>query len=148
MSGVSTFRLYVLRATYLFIVVGLAFLIWPGLLRPSLEASHMNTVVHAMLGAVSILAAVGIRHPLAMLPVLFFELAWKALWLIVYARPLRAANALGPDAADTMMNCILGVVVVLVAVPWGYVFRRYVTGAGERWGRRAEEPRGVGTAGS
>ena len=34
MSEVSTFRLYLLRGTYLLIVVGLGLVIWPALLHP------------------------------------------------------------------------------------------------------------------
>jgi hypothetical protein len=79
---VSAFRLYLLRAMYLLIVVGLGFQIWPGILHPPKDLEHMRGVVRSLLGAVSLLAVVGIRYPLKMLPLLFFELVWKSIWIL------------------------------------------------------------------
>jgi hypothetical protein len=45
-----------------------------------------------VLGAVSALALLGLRYLLLLLPLLFFELAWKSIWLIVVAMPLWSAN--------------------------------------------------------
>src|SRR5437867_1945536 len=42
MQEVSTFRLYLLRATYLLIVVGLGVEIWPGILHPPEHLEHMR----------------------------------------------------------------------------------------------------------
>jgi hypothetical protein len=56
MSEVSIFRLYLLRAGYFIIVVGLAIMIWPGIFRPPENLSHMGAVVRSVLGAVSLLA--------------------------------------------------------------------------------------------
>ena len=64
MPEVSTFRLYLLRATYLLIVVGLGFTIWPGILHPPKDLALMPGVVRSLLGAVSLLAILGIRYPL------------------------------------------------------------------------------------
>ena len=44
MHDVSTFRLYLLRATYLLIVVGVGFPIWPGILHPSPDLEHLRGV--------------------------------------------------------------------------------------------------------
>jgi len=66
MPEVSTFRLYLLRATYLLIVIGLGFTIWPGILHPPKDLALMRGVVRSLLGAVS-------------LPLLFFELLWKSI---------------------------------------------------------------------
>lgn len=55
MSEVSIFRLYLLRAMYLLIAVGLGITIWPGLLSPPDNLSHMAGVVRSVLGAVSLL---------------------------------------------------------------------------------------------
>ena len=79
LSDVSTFRLYVLRAMYAFMFVGLALTRWPGILHPPPGISNAGTVVGSVLGAISLLALLGIRYPLKMLPLLFFELLWKVL---------------------------------------------------------------------
>lgn len=81
-TDVSLPRLYALRAGYLFIAAGLAATVWPSLLNHSARWPLMNGVVCSLLAAVSVLAVVGIRYPLQMLPVLFFELLWKSIWLI------------------------------------------------------------------
>lgn len=133
MSDVSTFRLYLLRAGYLVIAVGLALMMWSGIVRPPENLPLMNTVVRSVLGAVSLLALLGIRYPLKMLPLLFFELLWKTIW--VFAFGLRAANRLNADMKETMFNCIFGILLVLIVVPWGYVFMAYVKPVGNRWGK-------------
>src|SRR5215218_9329526 len=77
MSEVSTFRLYLLRAMYVFMVVGLAiFKLGPALLHPE-NLSPQDGVIVSVLGAFALLAVVGIRYPLKMLPLLFFELRGK-----------------------------------------------------------------------
>lgn len=136
MSEVSTFRLYLLRAGYLIIAVGLALMIWPGIIRPTDNLPHMNSVVRSVLGAVSLLAILGIRHPLKMLPLLFFELLWKSIWILAFGLRLWSANRLGPDARETLNDCIFGVVLVLLVTPWGYVLKHYLKAPGERWRKR------------
>lgn len=133
MSDVSTVRLYLLRAGYLVIAVGLALMMWSGIINPPENLPHMNTVVRSVLGAVSLLALLGIRYPLKMLPLLFFELLWKTIWVLAFG--LRAANRLDADMKDTMFNCIFGIVLVLIVVPWGYVFRSYLMAVGDRWSK-------------
>src|SRR5919112_572119 len=83
-DDVSLFRLYVLRAMYLVLVVGLGAMIVPELLNHELTS---RGVIASLLGAVWLLAFLGIRYPLQMLPLLMFELAWKAIWAIAYGLP-------------------------------------------------------------
>jgi hypothetical protein len=71
MSEVSTFRLYLLRAMYLYIAVGLAIFELPALLHPE-NLSRLDAVVLSMLGGFALLVALGIRYPLKMLPLLLF----------------------------------------------------------------------------
>jgi hypothetical protein len=136
-TGISTFRLYLLRATYLLITVGLAFMIWPGILSHSDTLPHMNGVVRSLLGAVSLLCALGIRYPLQMLPILFFELVWKLIWVLAFGLPLWSAGNLGADRLETMNECLFGIVLVSLVLPWRYVVARYIKIPGERWGNRA-----------
>ena len=138
MSDVSTFRLYLLRAMYGFMFVGLALTRWPGILNPPPGISHTGTVVGSVLGAISLLAALGIRYPLKMLPLLFFEFVWKAIWVLALGLPLLLSGQLDPNVSfggtETLINCLLGIVLVPLVTPWGYVLKHYLKAPGDRWG--------------
>ena len=136
MSDVSTFRLYLLRAMYAFTFAGLALARWPAILNPPPGISHPSTVVAMFLGALSLLAVLGIRYPLQMLPLLFFELLWKVMWLVAWGLPLWSAQRLAPDSEQTLISNLVGVVLVPLAIPWGYVFKQYVRAPGAPWGKR------------
>jgi hypothetical protein len=73
MNDVTTFRLYLMRAAYLLIAVGLGITIWPGLIRHAMEGVPVHGATGSLLGAVAVLAAVGIRYPLQLLPLLLVE---------------------------------------------------------------------------
>lgn len=136
MSEISIFRLYLLRAGYLLIAVGLVIMIFPGIIRPPEDLSHMGAVVRSLLGAVSLLAFLGIRYPLKMLPLLFFELIWKSIWLLAFGLRFWSAGKLNHDMAETLNECIFGVIVVLAITPWDYVFRHYLQAPGDPWRRK------------
>jgi hypothetical protein len=129
----------VLRATYLLIAVGLGLLIGPTLLRPQTGVEHFRGVVRCLLATVGILAALGVRYPLRMLPVLIFELLWKALWVGLIGVPLWLNGQLTGEFAETMANNVLGLIIVPLAIPWGYVLNQYVRAPGERWTAAATE---------
>lgn len=136
MPAVSTFRLYVLRALYLLIAVGLGITIWPGILSPPENLSHMASVVRSVLGAVSLLALLGLRYPLKLLPLLLFELLWKSIWVLAFGLPLWLGQRLDANTGETLYACLMGVVLVPLALPWGYVFRHYLKAPGDRWAAR------------
>lgn len=136
MTTISTLRLYLLRAAYLLIAVGMGSQIWPVILHHTKTWELMHGVVISMLGALSALALLGLRYPLRMLPLLFFEMAWKAIWLLTVALPLWSTQQMDADTAQTAYECLMAVV-FLFLVPWRYVFENYVKKAGEPWGRRA-----------
>ena len=137
MSDVSTFRLYLLRAMYVFMVVGLAiFKLAPAMLHPE-SLSPQDSVIVSMLGTFALLAVVGIRYPLKMLPLLFFEFMWKVVWVVAFGLPLLLSGQLAPNVSfggtETLINCLLGIVLVPLVTPWGYVFKQYVKAPGEPW---------------
>ncbi len=132
MTQVSLFRIYLLRALYLFMVIGLAFHVWPGILHHRLSLPLMTGVGWSMLGAVSILALVGLRYPLQLLPILFFEVIWKTIWLLTFALPLWWAGQMDAETAQSVFECVLEVI-ILIAMPWRYAFEHYVVRRGDRW---------------
>ena len=139
MSEVSTFRLYLLRSMYVFTVVGLAIEKLPALLHPE-NLSPGDSVILSVLGATALLAVLGIRYPLKMLPLLFFEFVWKAIWILVFGLPLLLSGGLDPNVSfggtETLIACIVGVVLVPLAIPWGYVLKHYLKVPGARWGKQ------------
>ena len=143
MSEVSTFRLYLLRAMYVFTVVGLALVKLPALLHPA-TLSPGDSVVLSVLGATALLAVVGIRYPIKMLPLLFFEFVWKAIWILLFGLPLSLSGGLDPNVSfggtETLIACIVGVVLVPLAMPWGYVLKHYFKAPGARWGKKQVTP--------
>lgn len=140
MSEVSTFRLYLLRTMYLFMAVGLAiFKLGPAILHPE-NLSPQDGVIVSVLGAFALLAVLGIRYPLKMLPLLFFEFVWKAIWVLALGLPLLLSGGLDPNVSfggtETLVNCLLGIVLVPLVMPWGYVLRNYLKAPGDRWGKK------------
>ena len=129
---VPVIRLYVMRAAYLLIAIGMGLQVWPGIIQHGdLELAH--GVTRSMLGALTLLCLLGARYPVAMLPLLFFELAWKSIWLLSFALPLWLGHRVDADTWDSVVACGLGVVVCLIAIPWAYTFKEYVLKAGDRW---------------
>jgi hypothetical protein len=137
MHQVSIVRLYVLRAMYLLMLVGLATQIWPLILNPPDNLEHFRGVVWSVLTAISLVAALGIRYPLAMLPLLFFEFAWKVIWVVAIGFPLWSSNSFDAAHQETWFNCWLGVVLVPLVLPWRYVIETYVKAPADRWRRAA-----------
>lgn len=132
MPQISLLRLYSLRAVYLIIALGLALAVWPGVLRHAEPWGLAQGVVKCMLTAFSLMCIVGIRYPLQMLPVLFWELAWKSLWLLLVALPAWRSGSMDDAIATTALECAV-VIIIPLAMPWRYVFDHYIRRAGDRW---------------
>jgi len=128
-NGVSLFRLYILRAMYLLLIVGLGGAIVPAIISHQPDS---RGVIPSLLGAVWVLAFLGLRYPLTMLPLLLFELVWKAIWMIAYGLPQWSSGQQPPTFAEDFFNIGTGAILLLV-IPWGYVWRHYVRRSGARW---------------
>lgn len=138
MSDVTTFRLYLLRAMYLLISVGLGLTIWPAIISPPSLVANASTVVRALLGALALVSLLGLRYPLQMLPLLIFELLWKVIWIVAFALPMWAGPGLDAYASETLFACGIGVVLVPLVLPWGFIFRQYIQAPPTPWSTRAD----------
>jgi hypothetical protein len=127
---VSLARIYVLRATYLLLVIGIGGMIVPELVSHPVIS---RGVIPSLLGAVWVLAFVGLKYPLKMLPLLMFEFAWKSIWMLAYGLPQWYAGQLPATFAEDSFNIGLGVILMPLVIPWGYVYRHYVKQPGARW---------------
>lgn len=129
-SDVSLLRLYVLRATYLLLVVGLGAMIVPELVSHEPAA---RGVIPSLLGALWLMAFLGLRHPLQMLPLLMFEFAWKSIWLFDFGLSQWVSGQRPPTFADDFFAIGVGVILMPLVIPWPYVWRHYVMRPGARW---------------
>ncbi len=129
-ENVSLVRLHVLRATYLLLVIGLGTMIVPDVVSHPVIS---RGVIPSLLGAVWLLAFIGLKYPLQMLPLLLFEFAWKSLWMLAYGLPQWFAGQMPTTFADDVFAIGMGVILMPLVIPWGYVIRRYVRQPGARW---------------
>jgi hypothetical protein len=129
-ADVPLWRLYVLRAAYLLLVIGLGAMILPPVL---VHESTARGVIPSLLGGVWLLALIGLKLPLRMLPLLMFELAWKTIWLLAFGLPQWFSGQRPPTFAEDMFNIAMGVILMPLVIPWGYVWRHYVKAHSERW---------------
>ena len=79
------------------------------------------------------LGFLGLRYPLQMLPLLLFEFVWKTIWLLDFGLAQWLSGNKPPTFADDFFAIMIGVILMPIVIPWGYVWRRYVRATGERW---------------
>ena len=119
-------RLAMMRAAYGFMGIGLAIVKWPQVVSPDPGRLLAQGVVDSLLTALSLLALLGLWHPIRMLLVLVFEVMWKLLWLASVALPAIVAGTTDAAMRDVIVSCALALP-VLIAVPWRFAWRRYLS---------------------
>lgn len=130
---VSLVRLYLLRALYALIAFAEGSQVWPLILHHARPWDFWHGVGMSFLGALTLLSLLGIRYPVRMLPLLFYEFTWKLIWVLAIWLPLWHAHRVDADTAENAFAIFMGIVLVPIVVPWGYIWRNYVVGAGDRW---------------
>jgi hypothetical protein len=130
-ASLPTYRVNLMRLGYGLMAFGIAATKWP-VLPGAASLPVYEGVVAAMLTAMSLLAFLGLRYPVKLLPVLIFESAWKLIWLAVVAVPHLVAGDMSADMGRMLFNVSL-VVVILAVTPWDYVWRTYVRATGDPW---------------
>jgi hypothetical protein len=128
----STRRLNVMRFGYAFLGVGLAIVKWPLLLQGASPLPVMEGVVTSLLTAMSLLAFLGLRYPVHLLPILLFEVTWKVIWIAAVAIPHLLAGDMNAATREVLFNCFF-VVIIIAVIPWRYAWWRYVRTPGDAW---------------
>jgi hypothetical protein len=132
-SELSLLRLYVLRAAYLFISIGMGSQVWPIAISHTNQLANTHGPRFALLAGLSAMALIGLRYPVKMLPLLLFEVTWKLIYLAAFALPLWSAHDIGEASAGNISAVFWGVLVVIPMIPWRYVFGQYALNRGDRW---------------
>jgi hypothetical protein len=86
-------------------------------------------VAFSFWAALAGLSALGIRYPLAMLPIIFMQLFYKTFWLLAVYVPLRAAGR----STDLARGFLIAIALDIIVIPWAYVLVHYIKKPGDRW---------------
>jgi hypothetical protein len=133
MKEVTLLRLYLLRAMYVFVATGIGLNFWPRILEHSNEYATRHGTEICLLGGIGALAALGVRYPLQLLPILLFEFFWKSTWVLSMGIPLWLAGKVDAGVQEDFFAVGLGVVLCPLVIPWGYVLTNYIQKPGDRW---------------
>jgi len=125
-EGVRPINIYLLRLLYFLMAAFVATDAWMTIIKHQGPWDRFMAIAFCVWAAYPTLAVLGLIHPLKMLPLMMFTIFYKSIWLIIVAYPLWRADALWGSPAEPMTKAFLWLPLVIIAVPWGYVFRNYV----------------------
>lgn len=125
-DGVPPVNILLLRIVYALTFVMIGMESWTRLLTFDGPWDHVKAVAFCVWAAYSALSAIGLLHPLKMLPLVLFQITYKIIWLFLIAYPLWTGGRLAGSPAEEMTYSFLWVVLPIAAVPWGYVRRAYL----------------------
>ena len=127
-EGVRPFNVWGLRLFYLLMLVFVAPGAWRVLLTHTGELKPMDAVAWSVWAAYPSLALFALFHPLRWLPIMLFTIFYKATWLAVVAVPLWRAGTMEGASAQPIAESFMALPLLVLVVPWGYVWRTYVVG--------------------
>jgi len=131
-AELSARSLNVMRIGYAFMGIGLAIVKWPLLVNNARSLPLWEGVVVCLLTAMSLLAFLGLRYPVRMLPILLFEVIWKLIWIATIAILYLVSHDVDSAMRAVLVNCSF-VVVIIAVVPWRFAWRHYVRTPGDAW---------------
>jgi hypothetical protein len=129
-KGVSKFRFYLLRFYFALNFIALGFQAWTEIFAHKGLWEPIPGIAYSFWAAFSLLAILGIIHPLKMLPLLLVQFTYKLIWSIIVAYPIWSANQL-PASHELTNIMVKGVLFDLVIIPWPYVLRNFVLSPGK-----------------
>lgn len=137
---VALWRTWGLRLIFAAMAIVLSTEQWSYILGGTADWSEWQGLGHCMLATLGPLAILGVFHPIKLLPLMLFEIAWKTVWLLGIALPAWLGDRIVPDIVNVPASSI-GIVVVSMLIPWRYVWWRYVVQPAEPWRRDKRDAR-------
>lgn len=125
-DGVPKINIYCLRFLYTLMFIFLGKDTWTYVITYTDIWEPKDAMAWSVWASFSLLAFLGILHPLKMLPILLLEICYKVIWLILVAYPLWVSGTLTGSRAEGMTYVFLPVLMPILFVPWKYVFKTYV----------------------
>ena len=126
-EGVMRINIYLLRLLYALMFFMLGQTTWTEILTHQGQWEPNSAVAWTVWTAFATLAGLGLLRPVKMLPIILLEILYKAMWLAIVAYPLWSRGELVGSPAESTTYAFLGVLLAIVAVPWGYIAKSYFT---------------------
>ncbi|WP_395683624.1 hypothetical protein [Dokdonella sp.] len=124
-DGVRPVQLWGLRVFYLLMLLLAAPTAWQALLSHAGPWEPLRAVAFAVWATYPALAFFGLFRPLRWLPLMFFTIGYKAIWLAFVARPLWQSGTLWGTPTGELAASFLALPLLALVVPWGYAWRTY-----------------------
>ena len=129
-DGVRPINIWGLRLFYLLMLVFVAPTAWQMLLSHEGEWTQpLSAVAWSVWATYPVLAVFGLFQPLRWLPLLFFAIGYKTIFLAFVAVPLWQAGTMEGSSAQPIAESFLALPLLALVIPWGYAWRTYVVGA-------------------
>lgn len=125
MNEIGKIRLITLRLFYFLTGVSFGALASLNVLSGNNSVEGLTDVIQAVLYAFALLLLAGVVQPLRMLPLLFFSLTWKSIWIMAFVIPVYVDGGLDGHTKTILMAVLGGLIVTSAVIPWGYTMRRY-----------------------
>ncbi len=122
----SKFRMHLMRALFFLNFLSLASDNWSTILFPSEQLDVLPGVAISFWASFSLLMLLGIRFPAKMLPLLLLQFFYKSSWIIGVYLPAYGSGNVSENIQSFFWVCVAGIVLNLVVIPWGYVYKNYI----------------------
>lgn len=127
-DGVRPVQVWGLRLFFVLMLVFVTPSAWSALLTHAGPWDPLRAVAITVWATYPALALFGVFHPLRWLPLMFFTIGYKTLWLAFVAYPLWQAGTLWGTPTGDVAGSFLALPLLAAVVPWGYAWRIYVVG--------------------
>ena len=131
LDGVRPIQAWGLRLFFLLMLVFVTPTAWRALLTHEGPWDPVRAVAFAVWATYPALALFGVFRPLRWLPLMFFTIGYKTIWLAFVAYPLWQAGALWGTPSGEIAGSFLALPLLAAVVPWGHAWRTYFA-----WPRR------------
>ena len=128
-DGVRAIQIWGLRLFFLLMLVFVTPSAWTALLTHAGAWDPLRAVAITVWATYPALALFALLRPLRWLPLMFFTIGYKTLWLAFVAYPLWQAGTLWGTPTGEVASSFLALPLLVAVVPWGYAWRTYVVGS-------------------
>ncbi|MEO6688870.1 MAG: hypothetical protein ABIS07_16080 [Dokdonella sp.] len=130
-EGVRPIQIWSLRLFYFLMLVFVTPTAWQALFSHAGPWDPLRAVTIAVWATYPALAFFALFRPLRWLPLMFFTIGYKTIWLAFIAYPLWQAGTLWGTPTGEVAASFLALPLLAAVVPWGYAWKTYF-----EWPRR------------